>query len=170
MRVILCVFCVVYLAAASTSEQTAPDFSGTWKMDPSRSESAHQDAPIGPVWLVIHQSPDEFRLETRRSEPHSKVASTEVLTFHYDGKELLNPSSAGGPVKAKAHWDGRKLIAETERDINGATVTTMQIFELSPNGKEIAIQKSLTVQHGYRDPGPSQTTGSGRDVFVKAGR
>ncbi len=170
MRTALASVAFFFLAAANYSAQTAPDFSGTWKMDPSRSESAHQDSPIGPVSLVIRQTPDEFRLETHRREAKSSANSTEVLTFHFDGKEFVNSGSSDTPIKVKAHWDGAKLIAETERDINGATVTTMQTFELAPNRKEITIQKTLTVQHGYQDPGPSKTTGSGRDVFVRSGR
>ena len=38
------------------------DFSGAWFMDPSRSESAHQAVPIGPVTLVIKQTPAEISL------------------------------------------------------------------------------------------------------------
>ena len=156
--------------ATIIAAQTPPDFSGTWKMDPTRSESAHQDVPIGPVSLVITQTAGEFRIETHRSEPKSAVTSTEVLTFHFDGKESINPGPSEVPIRVKAHWDGPRLVAETEREINGATVTTMQIFQLSPNRKEISIQKTLTVQHGYQDPGPSKTTGSGRDVFIKTAR
>ena len=158
---------IALTAATLAVAQTNPDFSGTWKMDPTRSESAHQDVPIGSVSLVITQTADEFRIETLRSRSKSSDASNEVLTFHLDGKESTNPGNAEIPVKLKAHWDGPRFIAETERQINGSTVTTMQVFQLSPNSKEITIQKTLTVQHGYQDPGPSRSTGSGRDVFTK---
>ena len=125
-------------------------------MDPARSESAHQDAPIGPVTLVIHQTSGTLMLETHRSE-------TEVLTFQLDGTEAVN-----GGVTTKAHWNGTRLVLETVRDINGSTVTTMQIFQLVANSKEIIIDKTLTVQHGYQGVGSNTVTGKGRDMFTRA--
>jgi hypothetical protein len=133
-----------------------PDFSGTWKMDPARSESAHQDVPIGPVELVIHQTANALTLETHRTE-------TELLTFQLNGTEAAN-----GGVTTKAHWNATKLTLETIRDINGSTVTTMQIFQLAANGKEIIIDKTLTVQHGYQGLEAGTVTGKGRDVFTRA--
>jgi len=52
----------------SLSAQGRPDFSGTWKMDSSRSESAAQAEPIGPVTLVIAQTPNE-RTDQNLSAP-----------------------------------------------------------------------------------------------------
>ena len=54
-----CVFCLLLAGA---------DLSGTWKMDPSRSESAHQAVPIGAVVLVVRQTATSITLETRRHE------------------------------------------------------------------------------------------------------
>lgn len=140
-----------------------PNFSGIWDMDPSQSESAHQDVPIGPVSLVIHQTPTQITIETRRSGDPS-----ETLVFRLDGSEKKNIGESGPAISAKAHWDGPKLVAETEREINGATVTTMHVLTLGDGGKELVVKKTLTVQHGYQSPGSPKTTGSGRDVFVRS--
>jgi hypothetical protein len=140
-----------------------PDFSGTWDMDASRSESAHQDVPIGPVALVVRQNTTEITIETRRTG-----GPTETLVFRLDGSVNKNVGESGVSINAKAHWDGPKLIMETEREISGATVTTMQVFTLDASGKEIVVRKTLTVQHGYQSPGSPKTTGSGTDTFVKA--
>lgn len=137
-------------------------------MDVARSESAHQDVPIGPVTIVIRQSTGEFSLETRRQEANSSEIKTDTLTFTLDGKERTNAAGSDVPIKTKAHWDGANLVTETERNVNESTITTMQIFRLSATGKEITIDKTLTVQHGYQSPGVARTTGTGKDVFVKA--
>ncbi len=139
---------------ASAVLAAKPDFSGTWKMDPARSESAHQDVPIGPIELVIRQTAATLTLETHRT-------GTEVLTFQLDGTEAVN-----GSVTTKAHWNGTKLVLETVRDINGSTVTTMQIFQRVANGKELVVDKTLTVQHGYQGLEAGTVTGKGRDVFT----
>lgn len=147
--------------------QVHPDFSGTWKMDESRSESAHQDVPIGPVTLVIDQSAGEFRVETRRSESKSAAVSTEVLVFKLDSTESTNIGKADTKIKVRARWAGPNLIAETEREINESTVTTMHVYKLGGKGNELTIEKTLTVQHGYQSPGVAKTTGTGKDVFIK---
>ena len=145
-----------------------PDFSGSWDMDSSRSESAHQDVPIGSVSLIIRQTPTDISIETRRTEDPSSPMVSETLVFLLSGAERTNSAATEHPVKAKAHWDGPKLVAETEREINGATVTTMQVFRLENYRKELVVEKTLSVQHGYQSPGAAKTSGSGRDVFIRA--
>ncbi len=163
---------LLFLSAAEAQKRSLPhpDFSGTWEMDSSRSESAHQDVPIGPVSLTILQTPADLRIETRKQESPSSPVVTEKLLFLLNGTEQINTTGESTTVKARAHWDGLKLIAETEREINGATVTTSQVFRFGASPNEIVIDKTLTIQHGYQSPGAPKTSGSGKDVFVRAKR
>jgi len=135
-------------------------------MDLSRSDSAHQAVPIGPVTLIIKQNGAELSVETRRTQKGKPATSSETLTFKLDGSENTAVGNYGVPVQAKAHWDGGKLITETERNIEGSTVTTMHVFTLDASGKELTIDKTLTVQHGYQFQG-ANNTGRGKDVFIK---
>ncbi len=167
-RVVSELFATVVICLQLGVAQNKSDFSGKWKMDVTRSESAHQDVPIGPVTISIRQTPEEFSIETARTDANSSVVTTDTLTFKLDGKERVNDEPSSVPIKVKAHWDGLKLVTETEREINDSTITTMQVFQLSANGKEITINKSLTVQHGYQSPGVARTTGTGKDVFIKS--
>jgi hypothetical protein len=109
-----------------------------------------------------------LRLETRRTDSNSSAVSTETLTFRLDGTEETVTGESGVAIKLKAHWDASKLVMETERKISGSTLTTLQVFQLSREGEEISIDKTLTIQHGYEAPGPERTKGTGRDVFLKA--
>jgi hypothetical protein len=136
------------------------NFSGTWNMDLSRSESAHQGTPIGPVTLVITQTVREVSILTA-------AKSTEKLTYPLDGGESTINEYSANPVKVKAHWDGTRLVGETARNINDATVTTISVLALDPSGKEMTIKRTLTVQHGYQSQ-DAKNTGTGTDVFVKA--
>jgi hypothetical protein len=132
-----------------------PDFSGTWKMDPARSESAAQNDPIGPVTVVIAQSRDELRVETKRTEGSS------VVTYKLDGSEVKIP---GGT--AKTHWDGARLVTEIEMYVQGQAVTTKETRSLTSGGNEMIVNITLVVQHGYS----ASTTnyGSGKDIYVRA--
>src|SRR6185295_7306120 len=74
--------------------QTRPDFSGTWRMDPSRSESAMQAEPIGAVTHVISQTANELKIETRRA------GATTSMIHKLDGSE-----SKLSDGTARTHWD-----------------------------------------------------------------
>ena len=149
---------VVFLATLlplTTSAQTKPDFSGTWKMDPARSESAAQKEPIGPVTVVISQTSSELKIETTKAE-----GSSEVL-YKLDGSEVKIP---GGT--AKTYWNGTALVTEVERYVQGQAVSTKETRTLASNGNEMLVDIVLVVQHGY-----SATTtnyGTGKDIYVKS--
>jgi len=159
----------VLLFSLHATAQEPIDFSGVWQMDPSRSESAHQATPIGSFTLVIKQAATELSIETRRSEKPKSVISSETLTFKLDGSENSVQGNYGVQIKAKAHWDGTKLITETERSIQGSTVTTTQVFSLDASRKEMTVDNTLTVQHGYQSQG-ANNTGRGKDVCIKIRR
>src|SRR5712671_3714484 len=85
------------------SAQQRTDFSGVWQMDPSRSESAHQAVPIGPVTLIIKQNAAELSIETRRAQKHKPAIFSEALTFKLDGSENSIVGAYGAQIQAKAH-------------------------------------------------------------------
>src|SRR5580700_8057311 len=104
-------------------------FGGTWKMDPARSESAHQDVPSGASLLVIRVTRTELSIETTRSEETNPFHET--LSFKLDGSETSSTGDGGVKVIGKAHWDGSKLVIETTRNIQDSTVTTLYVHTLS---------------------------------------
>ena len=54
------------------------------------------------------------------------------------------------------------------RNIQDATVSTVQVFSLDAKGKELTVDKTLTIQHGYQSPGANNNNvGRGTDVFVR---
>ena len=154
------------IAIPSTFGQTKPGFSGTWKMDVARSESAHQDVPTGPSTLVIRQTADGISVETTRTENGKPDAFHETLNFKLDGSETTSTGDGGVPVKGKVRWDGKNLVVETVRNLQDSTVTTLYVHSLSADGRELTVDKSLTVQHGYQFRGAA-TTGRGKDIFVR---
>ena len=146
---------VALLLPCGAHAQGKPDFSGTWAMDASRSESAVQNEPIGPVTLVISQTANELKMETTRGQ------RTTTAILKLDGSE--NRISSG---TAKTHWDGATLVTETVRDIQGATVTTKESRRLNPAGNEMVVETVLVVQHGYSLKG-TPNYGAGKDVYTR---
>ncbi len=162
-------FLLLSMTGAPAQDVARADFSGTWTMDARRSESSHQDVPIGPVTLVIAQNASEISIETTRKEAKASPLFHEILRYRLDGTELAMTGEGGAKVTTKARWAGSKLVTETTRNVQDSTVTTLYVQSLAPGGREMTIEKSLTVQHGYQFEG-SKTTGRGTDIFVKAAR
>jgi hypothetical protein len=157
MMTVLAVVLASLVVPHSALAQARPDFSGTWKMDPLRSESAAQAEPIGPVTLVIAQTPNELRVETTRAEGKSAV------TYKLDGSTVM--VAAGTSV---THWDGPKLVTDGVLSVNGATVTTTETRTLSADGKEMHVDRAVVVQHGYPDTlKGTQNYAAGKDVYVR---
>jgi len=167
-RIPFAIFVIAVLFSRHAGAQDATDYSGVWKMDASRSDSAHQAVPIGPVTLVIQQNPSNISIETRRVQKQKPTLAVERLTYELDGTEKSVAGSSGTAIKVKARREGSKLVTETTRIIDGSTVTTMHVYSLDAGGKELSIDKTLTIQHGYQSFEGAANTGRGKDVFVKS--
>ena len=151
----LAVLIATLVPLVSAHAQGKPDFSGTWKMDESRSESAAQSHPIGPVTIVITQTPGELKIVTSRTE------GLTTMTFKLDGSEITIP---GGT--AKTYWDGMKLVTEVERYVQGQAVTTKETRTLATGGNEMLVDMTLVVQHGYS--ANTSNYGTGKDIYVRS--
>jgi hypothetical protein len=139
--------------------QAQPDFSGTWQMDPARSDSAAQTEPIGPVTLVITQSAKDIRVDTTTNKG--------TTTRLYQVVAVDKPPAAADV--ATARWRGETLIFDAVREVRGQSVTMQQVLRLSADGKEVVVESIVNVQHGYTQLN-AKTYGAGKDVFVRGAR
>lgn len=152
---VLIVLIATLVPLVSAHAQGKPDFSGTWTMDQTRSESAAQTHPIGPVTIFITQTPNELKIETKRTE------GSTTMTFKLDGSEITIP---GGT--AKTSWEGMKLVTEVERYVQGQAVTTKETRTLATGGNEMLVDMTLVVQHGYS--ANTSNYGTGKDIYVRS--
>jgi hypothetical protein len=145
----------------SQSASANPDFSGTWELDPKRSVSAHSSDPRPSLVLVIKQTPAEVSIETRQG------GQSETIVYRLDGSETEKPAQDNGPFQWRARWKGTQLVTETHRNVNRSTVTITEMLSLDTKTKELTIDRTLTVQHGYSMRG-AKNYSSGKDVFVRS--
>ena len=142
--------------------QSKPDFSGTWVMDASRSQSAVQNEPVKSMTLVIAQNPNELSIETKRDE------RVQTVMYKAGSPNTMNTNTGRkGLIAATWYWDGTKIVTETISDVNGATVRNKAIYTLDTAATELTVESLMVVEHGYTLRG-SQNYGSGKDVFKKA--
>ena len=161
--------------------QTRPDFSGTWRMDASRSESAMQADAVKTMTLVIRQSPSEITIETTtdrgkttetyRLNPNigNVTAKTEIATEKTPSateKTGSGMEKTGGTTEKTARWQGDALVTDVVRDVRGQSVTAQQSRRLTASGNEMIVESIVEVQHGYTLSG-AKNYGSGKDVFLR---
>jgi hypothetical protein len=146
---------VVLFGSVAAAAQTRPDFTGTWRLDPTRSESALQGESIGPVTLQVTQTADEIRIGTVTPRTRS------VETYPLNGGDTPLSNGAG-----RARWFGELLVVDAVRDIRGVSVTTQQTRRMTADGSEMHVDNVLEVQHGYT-LAKTRNYGAGRDVYVR---
>jgi hypothetical protein len=162
MKPVAAVFVLSLVLPAAAVTQVKPDFSGSWKMDETRSASAVQSGFVGPVVWRITQEPDQLKVEMQRA---SKAFTR---TFVIDASK---PKAAGGGATAgapgfRAHWDGDALVTESTQTIQGQTVTTSEVLTLSSSGQELNVERTVNVHHGYTVRG-AQSSVVARDTFTR---
>ena len=162
MKRLLWTLCVAALVQPGLAAQGLPDFSGTWTMDLSRSETAAQGPAIGPVTVAIQQTSTEVRIETTRN------GTTETVRYLPAGMKSGAEERVG-----TFRWEGATLITDLNTHINNQAVTFREIRSLNPDRTEMAVEVTLTVQHGYTGStvvrsSTSPNTSTGKDVFLKA--
>jgi hypothetical protein len=164
MKRALSIGCIVGLGFVGLSAQSRPDFSGTWKMDPTRSEAAAQGTPIGPVTVAIRQMAGEVRIDTIRDGRTESVRYLPVSAKAQGADELLGAF----------RWDGARLVTRLVTDINKQAITIEEVRSLDSSGREMTVEITLVVEHGYQSGGTgvlrsqnSPNTSKGINVFVK---
>jgi hypothetical protein len=149
---------IAFTLGAAVAPQTRPDFSGSWKLDVERSISPTYPGFVGPVVWVITQSRDTMTVEMHRGP--------RTFTIAYTLFDKLPTGPAPKPPSYRGHWDGESLITESTQDIEGQTVETRETRSLANGGREMIIERTVQVEHGYNVRG-ARSYGSGRDIFVK---
>jgi hypothetical protein len=154
-----CIAVLFALISSLAAPAGKSNFSGTWVMDEKRSVSANSGGPYVPVTLVIKQTATTMSVETRQGD------QSETIVYNLDGSQTEKPADANSAFQWRAQWDGPKLVTETHRNINGATVTIKEALSLT-SPKELTIDRTLIVQHGYTMRG-TRNYSSGKDVFTR---
>jgi hypothetical protein len=148
MKTVRCAVPILVLIQAALVAQ-APDFSGTWKLDPTRSRVTAAAALAG---LIGAGAPDTLHItqpangtvviESQINEGHARL--------YRPGYKTSTPVFVGpaGTVTMTSKWDGRALVSEGNRDTaTGTSTTVMQMKEvitLSPDGRTLTVDVTTT--------------------------
>ncbi len=146
------------LLAAPLSAQK-PDFSGTWKINPEKSDP--MSAPPGgggggqrpggmggirPSELFITHSESKMVFEQKMGE------RTVLLTYYLDGRESKNPGMRGAEMTTKSTWVDNTIVTDGENTfttpMGDMTIKSHEVRSMSDDGKTMTIVSTATTPRG----------------------
>ena len=158
MRILLTVVCL--FTATVLKAQNLRNFSGTWRVDPSKVQekatpvknptgSAPEIPPPPPpehkyTLEQIHQSGDVLKISG------GEAGTTAVCTMDPTGKEVSDaiPDAPGSVRIAKTRWDDGKLVTEWKLQRNGETfMQGTDVHSLTPDGQLIVARVIESPRH-----------------------
>jgi hypothetical protein len=137
----------VFFVPGTAVRAANPDFSGSWKLNPAKSNFGSFPAPQSIARQIV-QKGAKLSMTSVQKGAQGEVTSEFVYTT--DGKPVTNKSK-GGESKGSAQWIGDKLMIESSRDVQGATLTQKDIWTLSPDGKTLTVDSHVTLPNGDFD-------------------
>lgn len=142
-RGMLCAAVLVALSC-SAGAQTAPNFSGTWKMIAERSDFGTMPAPASLEQTVTHQDP---QLRVKRTQIGDFGEWVNDFTFTTDGKPCRNMAGQI-EINSNVRWQGPSLVFDSTMDFQGSAVKVQDIWSLSPDGSQLTIDRVLKGDRG----------------------
>ena len=132
------VFLAVSFAFAQTQSKT--NFSGSWKLDTTKSDFGKTDGPSSLDLTIKHNDPELLLSQTMQGQ-------TLDFKFTTDGKECAN-ETPDGTMKTTLHWDGDALVGVTDYAGNA---TFKDRWQLTDNGRGMRFARHITGSEGESD-------------------
>jgi hypothetical protein len=145
MRFHLLLIPMLLLAALCAAAGT-PNFSGIWKLDPSKSDFGPQTPPESAEYVVRH-------VGATIAFNYTQDGKTIRVDLTPDNEERITSENAETAVWTKSYWSGNVLVIESrERQRfgtqGGIGVGWTSRWSLSPDGKELTIEKKIHTADG----------------------
>lgn len=143
-RSLLPMLALAGLSAACLMAADKPDFSGSWKMDASKSDFGPMPAPDKLEQTIKHVDPNlSFTTVSNGANGENKTDTV----YTTDGKESVN-KVRNMEVKSVAAWDGDKLVVKSKREVQGMEISLVETWSLSSDGKVLTIVRNASTPQG----------------------
>jgi hypothetical protein len=123
------------LLAAPANAQTHPNFTGTWKQDNSKS-TIRSGSTIQYSNKIDHQDP-KLTVTTILGANGSYKESTNTRNYIIGGTSATSSDKEGDQFTNTVKWEGNSLVFETVEKEMAATLTSREVWSLSPDGKTL---------------------------------
>ena len=141
-------FTLLTVALGVVQAQAKTDFSGTWKLDVSKSEFGPMPPPDSITEKIAHQEP-EIKANVA-STGGAMGDMTYDVTYTTDGKESTN-KFADNEFKSTAKWDGDALVIDTKGKFGDNEFTSQDRWTLDGDGKTLTMSRHVSSAMGDAD-------------------
>jgi hypothetical protein len=153
MRNILLALIVVATLSCTSQAQSKPDFSGTWRLDPSKSQF-NEYMSLNSRTDVITQDGDKFTQKVTASSSQGDLNYT--LSFTADGKPVNVPADSPAAnqgaltlFRITAAWQDTSLVVSEDLNYQGQVdITAKLTYGLSKDGRTLTIESHTSTQVG----------------------
>jgi hypothetical protein len=138
-------FFIFVMMAIAVLGQT-PDFSGKWKLNPSKSKLNEQYS-MAPKSLVLVQTSDTLSVERHGEFQGQEYVGKSKLNL--DGSESVNEGMMGMKMKSVAVWSEDKTTLTVKTKVpmeNAGEISITEIYKLA--GADLSIETSSSSDWG----------------------
>ena len=139
---------VLPLALGLIQAQAKTDFSGTWKIDMSKSDFGPLPAPDSITEKIDHADPS-LKANVATTGGMQGDATYDVV-YTTDGKECVNHVGEN-EFKSTLNWDGDELVVETKGKFGDTDFTSKDRWALSADGKTLTVTRHISSAMGEAD-------------------
>ncbi|MCG6186935.1 hypothetical protein [Maribellus maritimus] len=139
------IYLLVMLLGATLVSAQSMDFSGTWKLNSSKSKLGDQFSMAPNEIVVVHKTND-MSVEKHSSFQGQNFTTKDKLTL--DGKECVNVGFMDTEKKSTAVWsDDKKMLTVTSKiPMQGETMTIVEVYKM--DGENMVIEASASSSYG----------------------
>jgi hypothetical protein len=134
-------------ALAAIPAAAAPNLSGTWKLNVSKSDFGQMPAPDSMTRAITHEDP-KLKILTKQSGQNGEFEYE--LNYTTDGKECTN-EMFNNPMKSTVKWDGDTLVFDTKGKFGDNDIAIQEKWTLSQDGKTLVIARHFSSSMGEGD-------------------
>jgi hypothetical protein len=124
-----------------------PNFSGEWKMNPTRSNFAPLPLPDKLV-RKISQHDSHLKIKTTQFGQQREIVTD--LAYTTDGAVCKNVIR-GEAFTGTARWDGDTLVIQSKREVQGMEIIQRESWTLSTDGQTLTIGNHIQTPQGAFD-------------------
>ena len=132
------------LFANVLTAQDKPNFSGTWKMDASKSDFGPMPSPSKMERTIDHKDPTLSFKSTQTTDNGEQTSEMKYMT---DGSDSVN-KQRGAEVKSVAKWEAGKLVVKSKRETQGMEISITETWSLAEDGKVLNVVNNIDTPQG----------------------
>jgi hypothetical protein len=141
IKFLLAILLVTSVAAAQTV-----NFSGTWKLNSSKSKLGTEFS-MAPNTIILAHKGNDLSVEKHSSFQDQEFTTNDKFTL--DGKECINPGWQDSQKKSTVSWsdDKKSLKVTTKFPMNdGTEILIVEVYKM--DGSNMVIESSTSSSYG----------------------